>query len=269
MSTAIFDRLHALLPKRPALLALGPDCSAILARVAPAIAQPHGWTFATEDDATLGLALEGAARWAIARNYAVTWPGRALLLHRPGGAIRIETLVTGPGAVPTRALRDASCVIAQAMLTAAPAAQLAALASRLHAPFLGLALPTGRIAFLPPDRADGIARRAWLRSLRGPRASGAEAVRILTRALAAHGFTLAAQAATVEHRGADPRVRAALRSVRSWAGQNGEAPAVDGWCRRRDAQAAAGALVLRTGSTDILATPPAAARTPARQRKGR
>jgi hypothetical protein len=109
VSTAI-AALARLLPRRPNLLLAGDP--SLLWRIAPPFGRALVITLLDHDRDALGAALSDIAEAAAARGIVATWPGRALLLHVPGGAWRIEAAMVPDlsGAVLRRLAGDALIV---------------------------------------------------------------------------------------------------------------------------------------------------------------
>ncbi|MGH7212535.1 MAG: class I SAM-dependent methyltransferase, partial [Acetobacteraceae bacterium] len=91
-SLALARTLLGVLPERPRLLDLGAGTGSLFRFLAPLIGRPQSWVFVDADSDLLGQAFRTTAEWAKARGWAVTSPGRALVVHTPAGAWRIEGL---------------------------------------------------------------------------------------------------------------------------------------------------------------------------------
>ncbi len=264
--SALAARFAALMPKRPVIVDLGSGSGATFRRLAPVIGRAQAWLFVENDDTQLGLGLDATARWAEAQGWTVTWPGRALLLHRPQGAWRIEGLVADIARGPPAQIRQANGVVTSALLERAAESWIGRLAPMLHVPLLACGLVDGRVAWLPRDPADAQVTRLWRRSLaRNPAFGpglGANAAAIVRRALGERGFaiTTAATEWIVPARSplSLPLVRRIASDARGIAGP--AAARVNDWETRRGRSAILGRLGARVGHLDLLATPAVRAR---------
>jgi hypothetical protein len=264
-SVALAERLLGLLPERPRLLDLGAGSGGLFRWLAPLIGRAQVWTLADADAELLAKAFVTIADWAEARGCTVTWPGRrALLVHAPSGAWRVEALqvdlAASPAALPLAAV---DAVLSSALLDLVSAAWLQRLVAALRTPFLATLDVDGREAFLPPHPFDARVRVSFRRDQGRDkgfgRALGAHAPRTLHAALAARGFAVASALS-------DWRIEAAaLPMVRALVEGHAEAAvratpgarrAIDAWRLTRMHQALHGRLAIRTGHRDSLGLPP-------------
>jgi hypothetical protein len=260
-TSVLAERFSALMPKRPVIVNIGSGSGDVFRYLAPVIGRAQAWLFVESDTAQLGLSLDAAALWAEAQGWTLTWPGRALLLHRPGGAWRIEGLVVDFAGSPPAQVRQADGVVSGALLERVPAAWIGRLASMLRSPLLACGLADGRVTWLPRDPLDAPVARWWRRSLArdvglGP-ALGTDAAATIRRALAPRGF--AVTTAPSEWRVPARSVRA-LDLVRHIADEargvaGTSAASITDWEARRGRLALQRRLGARIGHVDLLATP--------------
>jgi hypothetical protein len=254
-------RLSALLPARPRLLDLGAGTGGMFRWLAPLIGRAQVWTLADADEELLVRAFDDIARWAVSCGLVVSEGWRALLVHGPGGAWRVEAvridLAEGlPGV-------EFDAVVCSALMDLVSAAWIEQLADGLAVPLLATLSVDGRDVWRPAHPA-GTAVRAGFRRDQGRDkgfgpALGPAASAALAAALAARGFALATApadwrvgvtalemlSALVEgHAEAAARARPSRRAV------------IDAWRNARMRQAAQGRLAIRVGHRDSLAVPP-------------
>jgi len=263
VSRRVAQRLIATLPRRPHLLDLGAGSGSMFRWLAPLIERAQTWTLADRNEALLGEAFTSIAAWGDARGCTVTWPRRALVLHTPGGAWRVEGLLVDLAQAPARLpLADVSAVVCSALLDLVSAAWLDRLAAALRSPFLACLTVDGRDAWLPPHPTDRMVRTGFRRDQArdkgfGP-ALGPRAVTQALRTFSAHGFEVTSAAS-------DWRVpRTAARMLTEFLLSTAEAAGVGAprhaasikeWQARRFRQIAVGRLAVRIGHKDILALP--------------
>ncbi|MDW8443907.1 MAG: class I SAM-dependent methyltransferase [Acetobacteraceae bacterium] len=154
------------LPARPRLIDLGAGTGSLFRWLAPRLARAQVWTLVDADAALLDEAFARIAAWAEGAGFRVTAPGRALLVHTPHGAWRVEALArdvaTDPGRLP---LRDHDAVVCSALLDLVSARWLADLASALRSPFAAFLSVDGRDVWLPRDADDRLIARAFARDM--------------------------------------------------------------------------------------------------------
>ncbi|MCS6854662.1 MAG: class I SAM-dependent methyltransferase [Elioraea sp.] len=251
------------LPARPRLIDLGAGTGSLFRWLAPRLARAQVWTLVDADAALLDEAFARIAAWAESAGFRVTAPGRALLVHTPHGAWRVEALArdvaTDPGRLP---LRDHDAVVCSALLDLVSARWLAELASALRSPFAAFLSVDGRDVWLPRDADDRLIARAFARDMGrdkgfGP-ALGPRAPAQAARLFAACGFRVfsapsdwiippighAMLAAMVT--GHADAAAAALPAL---------ADRIETWRERRLRQIARRRLALRIGHRDLLALP--------------
>ena len=261
--TALIERLIATLPQRPHLVDLGAGTGSLFRALAPSIGRAQVWTFVDADETLLGAAFEITATWAERHGWPVTWPGRALLVHTPGGAWRVEGLVEDLADPALLAARRADAVVCSALLDLVSAAWLDRLADVLSCPLLACLSLDGRGAWLPRHPADAIVTAAFRRDQRrakgfGP-ALGVAAPAHLLRRFAARGS--ATRSAPSDWRIPRSATRMAVSLVATTAeAARASTPArrgvIDEWEQTRLTQARRGGLAIHVGHRDILALPP-------------
>ena len=235
-SPELAARLVAALPRRPRLVQLGADGGAMLRWLAPRIGRALVWEFVDEDAEAIATTYQLCAEAAEQRGLTVTWPGRALLIHVPGGAWRIEGSV-GDLNVPSELdLARVDAMLCEGLLPAASGDWMDELVECWDG-----ALLAGRRAVLDP-----------LGVPLGGRAAASLAARLRAR----RGEVTLARS--------DCRVRGDLLVLRDWiieAAQNAALamPPMRGrvaaWQAQRVAQALRGRLQLRVDHQDLLYLP--------------
>ena len=195
-SVALAARIAAMLPARPRLLDLGAGTGSMVRWLAPRLGRAQAWLLVNPDIALLTEAFGRTATWAERRGWTVTWPGRAMLIHTPAGAWRIEGFAIDLETAPA-ALRfdDVDAVVCSGLLGLVSRAWLDRLVAALRSPFLASLVPNGRDAWLPRHAADRLIglgfRRAHAIDQGFGASLGANAMRAAMRALEAGGFSVA------------------------------------------------------------------------------
>ena len=263
-SVGLAERLASVLPARPVLLDLGAGSGSLFRWLAPIIGWAQVWVLVDADEDLLLRAYDDIACWAGERGWTVTQGQRALLVHAPGGAWRVEAgrvdLATEPAALPREGV---DAVVCSALLDLVSAAWLARLVAALRTPLLACLSVDGRDAFLPGHPRDPCVRAGFYRDQGadkgfGP-ALGSHAPAVLQAMLAARGFGVASAPS-------DWRIpAAALAMLRELVPGHAEAAArafparrraIDAWRNARMQQAVAGRLAIRIGHRDSLGLPP-------------
>jgi hypothetical protein len=261
-SRLLAERLIAHLPARPCLLDLACGSASLFRWLAPMIAAPQVWLFADRDAALLDAAYARTADWAEARGWTVTFPQRAMLIHAPGGAWRIEALaldLADPAEIP---FEEADAVLCSALLDLVSAEWIDHFTALLDRPLLACMTVDGRTRFLPPHPADPVLRTAFRRDQRrdkgfGP-SLGPEAASRLLAALQENGFrTHSAPSDWRVRPTALAMQRALVSDMAETASQAMPARggAIAAWEAARLRQALAMRLAIRIGHRDILAFP--------------
>lgn len=256
------QRLADALPARPVLLDLGAGSGSLFRWLAPIIGRAQVWLLADADEDLLQRAYEDITRWAGKRGWAVTQGQRALLVHAPGGAWRVEACRADLAAgLPP--LGEADAVVCSALLDLVSAAWLERLVAALRSPLLACLSVDGRDAFLPRHPLDA-ALRAGFRADQGRdkgfgRALGPRAPAALHAALATAGFSAASAPSDWRIPPAALRMLGELVSGHAAAAERASparARAIGAWRKARMHQAVAGRLAIRIGHRDSLALPP-------------
>jgi SAM-dependent methyltransferase len=276
-SERLAERLIDSLPARPRLLDLGAGTGALLRWLAPRIGRAQAWTLVDSDRALLEEAYGTIADRAEAVGLTVTFPNRrTMLVHAPGGAWRVETLVADLAEAPRNLpLTQADAVLCSALADLVSACWLDRMASALRVPFYAALSVDGRQRFWPPHRADGEVLAAFRhdqardKGFGGP-ALGPAAPAAIARAFTAQGFSVqeaasdwvvhargAGQGHPILHgRAADFLRELVLGHVGAARGRRHGRKAVVEWGLRRLEQAESGTLIVRIGHRDVLALPP-------------
>jgi hypothetical protein len=265
-SVVLAQRLSGLLPARPRLLDLGAGTGSLFRWLAPIIGRAQAWTFVDTDRDLIAEAFEETADWATAQGWTVTFPGhaanRALLVHTPHGAWRVEALVSDLAAPEVLRLHGADAVVCSAFLDLVSGAWIDQFCDVLRIPLLACLSVDGRDTFLPRHPADAIVTAGFRRDQArdkgfGP-ALGPRAPAALRAALEVRGFTVATATSdwriprgslAMLHEIVQSHARAA--ALRSPAYRS----VIADWESARLSQSAAGRLVIRTGHRDCLAIP--------------
>lgn len=272
---ALAIRFSALLPKRPSILNIGTVDSGLFETYAPIIGRAQAWTFVESSAVALGRSLNAVARWAHNRGITVTWPNRALLLHRPGGAWRIEGMVAACDAIPAKAFREAHGVITQGQLEWLTPVSLEHVLRQLNAPLLVMGLQTGRATFYPRDPADravvSLARRSTTRDFGAGHTAGATAATLIRRTLAARGFSVTSMPYDVHWPAGSTRVIdwTAKLAVAALNARGRGGTDLESWRTRRAGLANRSKLAIRIGGIDLLAIPPTSSSPTRNTKKGR
>lgn len=262
-SRALAARLAALLPARPRIMDLGAGTASLFRWLAPIIGRAQAWTIVDADETLLGHAFARTAGWAEARGYRVTTPGRALLVHTPQGAWRIEALATDFAADPARLPLGAHDAVAcSALMDLVSSAWAERLAAALRVPLLACLNVDGRDRWRPAHPDDRLVARGFARDLRRDkgfgRAMGTSAAAMLARRLAARGFRIAtAPSDWIIPPIAAPMLEAMVRGHAAAAAHALPAAAarIAAWEQARLDALARGRLALAIGHRDLLALP--------------
>lgn len=254
---------------RPQLLDLGAGTGSLTRWLAHHIRKPQGWVLADADADLMARAFDEMQEAAWAVGWAATWPGKkALLVHAPSGAWRIEgvlvNLALAPHGLPLDKVQAVTCSALCDLVSEEWLHRLAAALAAHRLPFYAALNVTGRERFTPPHPADALVARGFARDQRrakgfGGMALGAKAPAAIAAAFAAHGYAVhRAPSPWVIHRRdglmagelARGHARAALaHEKRDWR-------RVLAWEEARLDQAAAGRLSAHVGHEDVLCLPP-------------
>ncbi len=275
---ALAARLLAQLPARPRLMDLGSGTGSLFRWLAPRIGRAQAWTLVDADRDLAEAAFDTIADRAESIGLRVTFPNRrCLLVHAPGGAWRVETLVAdlaeAPGNLP---LHEADAVVCSALCDLVSRPWVEAMAAALRVPFYAALCVDGRDRFSPPHAADAAVAQGFRRDQRrdkgfGGPALGAAAPGAVAAAFAARGFAVDAAASdwVVHGRGGPPgfpaeaappflsRLAAGHAAAALAAGPRRGAGRIADWAAARGDQIARGGIRARIGHRDVLALPPA------------
>lgn len=261
-SAALAERLIARLPHRPRLLDLGAGTGALFRWLAPRIYRAQVWTLFDADPALIDTAFEAIALWADALQLPITTPGRALLVHAPGGAWRVEAVVGDLAELDALPLPGQHAVVNSALCDLVSAAWVEALAALLTVPFYAALMVDGQTRFMPAHPADRLVRQAFRRDQGrdkgfGP-ALGARAPTVLRSTFARRGFSVSTAPSDWRIGRSERAMLTALldgyRAAATAAAPSG-AGQIDLWHDARLRQIAARRLALRLGHGDLLAIP--------------
>jgi hypothetical protein len=263
-SVALAARLAAALPPRPRILALGAGSGGLFRWLAPLLGRPQAWTLVDADEDLLVDALAEAAAWASRQGWTVTQPGRALLVHTPAGAWRLEArladLADLPAGLPFATVDAVTC---SALLSLASAAWIRRLVAALASPFYSTLNVDGHDAMLPRHPLDALVmagfRRDQGRDKGLGRAVGPRASSVLHAALAERGFLVASAPSAWRVPSTELAMLSALLSGIAAAAMRampGRSRAIEAWLRERMRVALAVRLAIRIGHRDSLGLPP-------------
>lgn len=263
-SPALAAELADILPARPRILYLQAGPATLVGWFAPMLARAHVWLLADDTEHLVSTAFERIAAWAERRGSIVTYPGKAMLMHTPGGAWRMEGLALEREATPEGLPLDrVDAVVCSALLDRVSRDWFDRLLSRLRVPFLASLVFDGAMHWKPAHPLDWLIRAGVARERSGDYgygrpAFGARAPQAIVRALHTHGFAVRSAAA-------DLRVPpGALEWTRGLATDAAavaigafipKAPAIRDWREARLRQALGGRLAVRIGQRDILGVP--------------
>ena len=284
---ALAERLLARLPARPRLMDLGAGTGSLFRWLAPRIGRAQAWTLVDADRDMAEAAFDTIADRAESVGLRVTFPNRrCLLVHAPGGAWRVETLVADLAEAPANLpLHEADAVVNSALCDLVPRPWVEAMAAALRVPFYAALCVDGRDRFSPPHSADALVAQGFRRDQRrdkgfGGPALGAAAPAVLAEVFAVEGFAVEAAASdwAVRGRAGPPglppaaaaapflsRLVSGHAAAALAAGPARDAGRVSEWGAAREGQIARGSLQARIGHRDVLALPPAAPAPPRRR----
>lgn len=257
-SPALAARLIALLPTRPRMVGLGSDTANLFQFLAPMIARAQAWTLLDADEARLGDAFRRTADWAERHGWTVTWPGRALVVHTPSGAWRMEGIVQDAmGGAVARFGVQPDAVVSDALLHCVSAGAVGRFARSARCPLLACLTRTGRDVWMPRDPSDAIIA-AGLRHRRNGAETGWSTPAQVMRALGERGFTTRSEISDwLLPRAASPTVATLVlrASAAARIALPSRRPTIAAWEERRLRQTRLGRLAIRIGHRDILAVP--------------
>jgi hypothetical protein len=261
-STALAAALIATLPARPKLLDLGAGTGALFRWLAPRIGRAQAWTLFDADRDLLDEAFDTIADWAEDFGWPVTTPGRAMLVHAPGGAWRIEARVGDLAAVSALPLAGHDAVVNTALCDLVSRHWAQAIAARLKVPFHAALMVDGRVDWRPRhvfDRPVAMAfRRDQARDKGLGLALGHRAPLVLAETFAAAGFRVLTAPSDWRIGPASIGMLAAMARGDADAAVNARpmlASQVEAWRADRLHAAARRRASLRLGHRDLLAIP--------------
>ncbi|MDO9707093.1 class I SAM-dependent methyltransferase [Paracraurococcus lichenis] len=276
-SEALAAKLLARLPARPRFLDLGAGTGSLLRWLAPRLGRAQSWTLVDSDREMLEAAFDTIVDRAEEVGFHVTAPNRrTLLVHAPGGAWRIDTLIADLAEAPRNLpLQAADAVVSSALCDLVSRGWVERMAAALRLPFYAALCVDGRASFVPPHPADARVAAGFRRDqardkgFGGP-ALGPRAPAVIAEAFAARGFAVATAPSDwlIRSRGALPhpvlreRADALLGDLMQGHAEAARAQdrrggtRIEAWAAARLAQAAEGRLAARIGHRDLLALPP-------------
>lgn len=262
-------QLTDILGIRPHLLDLGAGTGSLFRALAPVIGRAQVWTLVDSDRTLLDEAFAYTAEWAERLGWTVSFPGRAMVVHTPRGAWRMEALIAdladGPEFLP---LARCDAVVCSALLDLVSRPWLEDLCAMLRTPFLGCLNVDGRDVFLPRHSADRLVTAGFRRDQSrdkgfGP-ALGRHAPSVAASLLRAHGFHITTAASDWRIPRLSLRMTMALvegHASAASASLPSRSGAIDAWEDARIAQARRAKLAILIGHRDILALPPKSAKS--------
>lgn len=261
-STRLADTLVARLPARPKLLDLGAGSGSLFRWLAPRIGRAQVWTLLDADPAMIDAAFDRIADWAELNDWPVTTPGRAMLLHTPRGAWRIEAIVADLAAVSTLPVAKHDAVVNTALCDLVSRGWIETLVPRLKVPFYAALMVDGRASWAPAHPLDRAVAAAFRRDQGrdkglGP-ALGRHAPAAMIDVFKAAGWQVATATSDWRIGSADTAMLRAVIDGDAGAAllaNSRRAAAFDDWRDDRLHHALRGKLRLTLGHRDLLAFP--------------
>lgn len=254
---------------RPRFLDLGAGTGSLTRWLGHVPQRPHAWVLADADAELMSRAFDTMMEAAHEWGWRATWPQKkALLLHSPHGAWRIEGILTdlarAPEGLPLDRVDAVTCSALCDLVSERWVEALATALARHRLPFYAALNVSGRERFMPPHPDDAWVARGFGRDQRrvkgfGGPALGVEAPAAIARAFAAHGYEVLTaptdwriprQAGAMARELALGHAEAAIRHETREAGR------IEAWAETRAAQAEAGRLSVRVPHKDVLCLPP-------------
>jgi hypothetical protein len=254
---------------RPRFLDLGAGAGSLTRWMGHFVGRPHAWVLADADAALMSRAFDAMMEGADALGWRATWPQKkALLIHAPTGAWRIEGILTdlarAPDGLPLESVDAVTCSALCDLVSEAWVERLAAALARHRLPFYTALNVSGRERFAPPHPGDAWVARGFARDQRrvkgfGGPALGPAAPAAIARAFVARGYEvlrapsdwiIPRQAGEMARELALGHAQAALRHAPR------EAWRIEAWASDRAEQAEAGRLSIRVPHQDLLCLPP-------------
>ncbi|WP_421994182.1 class I SAM-dependent methyltransferase [Roseococcus sp.] len=253
---------------RPRFLDLGAGTGSLTRWLGHFVGRPHSWILADADAELMSRAFDSMMEAADEVGWKATWPQKkALLMHSPQGAWRIEGILTNlaeaPDSLPLDKVDVVTCSALCDLVSEAWLERLAEAMAQRRLPFYAALNVSGRERFTPPLPGDALVARGFLRDQRrdkgfGGIALGPEAPAVIARVFAAQGYTVhrapspwivPRQAHEMAYELALGHAEAALRHERRGAAQIRE------WAETRGLQADDGKLAVRVEHQDLLCLP--------------
>lgn len=266
LAEALMQHLDA--KARPRFLDLGAGAGSLTRWMGHFVGRAHAWVLADADAELMSRAFDAMIEGAYALDWSATWPQKkALLIHAPTGAWRIEGILTdlarAPEGLPLDSVDAVTCSALCDLVSEAWVERLAAALARHRLPFYTALNVSGRERFTPPHPGDAWVARGFARDQRrvkgfGGPALGPAAPVVIARAFAARGYTvhrapsdwiIPRQAGGMARELALGHAQAALRH------EPREASRIEAWAQDRADQAEAGRLSIRVPHQDLLCLP--------------
>jgi SAM-dependent methyltransferase len=267
LAQALMDHLDA--KARPRFLDLGAGSGSLTRWLGHFVGRPHAWVLADADAALMAEAFDAMMDGAAALGWSATWPQKkALLLHAPTGAWRIEGVLTdlarAPAGLPLEGVDAVTCSALCDLVSEGWVERLAAALAARRLPFYTALNVSGRDRFTPPGPGDALVARGFGRDQRrakgfGGPALGPAAPGVIARAFAARGYrVLRAPSDWMIPRDATEMLAALVNGHADAAlrHERREAARIERWAAARLAQARAGRLSIRVPHQDLLCLPP-------------
>jgi hypothetical protein len=261
-SEALANALIATLPARPKLLDLGAGSGSLFRWLAPRIWRAQAWTLFDADAELIEVAFDVIGMWAEDLGLRVTTPGRAMLVHAPGGAWRIEAVIGDLADIARLPLFGHHAVVNSALCDLVSKPWIEQLAGRLAVPFYAALMVDGRAQYLPPNPLDRVVHHAFRRDQRrdkgfGP-ALGHRAPAVLHAAFARRRFRVQTAISDWRIGREETAMLTAMLEGDTDAALRADpvrATRIEQWVLRRTSQARRRQLSLRLGHRDLLAVP--------------
>ncbi|WP_424812755.1 class I SAM-dependent methyltransferase [Roseococcus sp. YIM B11640] len=252
---------------RPRFLDLGAGTGSLTRWLGHFVARPHSWVLADADAELMSRAFDTMMDAAYEIGWKATWPQKkALLVHSPQGAWRIEGILANVATPATLPLDSVDAVVCSALCDLVSERwllELAKLLARRKLPFYATLNVTGRERFTPPLPGDALVARGFARDQRrdkgfGGMALGPAAPEAIARIFGEHGYrVMKAPSPWIVPRQEDEMARelALGHAEAALAHEKREAWKIEHWAEVRAEQAEAGALSVRVDHQDVLCLP--------------
>lgn len=254
---------------RPRFLDLGAGTGSLTRWLGHFPARPHAWVLADADPELMSRAFDEMMDAAEDWGWNATWPQKkALLLHSPQGAWRIEgilaDLARAPDNLPLESVDAVTCSALCDLVSETWLNRLAAGLARHRLPFYSALNVSGRERFTPPHPDDAWVARGFARDQRrvkgfGGPALGTAAPAAIRRAFEAHGYDVLASPSDwrIPRQADDMARELALGHAEAALLHERRAGArIHAWAEARAAQARDLRLSVRVPHMDLLCLPP-------------